>query len=160
MMKRSRIRHDAGQTVVEFALVLPFIVVVILALTDFGRALFMYLEAEHAASDAARLVAVDYTPASGTLSQYLKTNLISGELQNGTGKTAGAQGAGVVTICFPNAGARTRGNPVTVKVTNTFKFIPGGIIPGTATITGIATQRLEQNSSLTGNQASSGTASC
>ncbi len=141
-----RIRDDRGQSATEFAVILPLVVAVILALADFGRALYMYVEAEHAASDGARLAAVNYQPASGNLATYLQQNLIAGELQNGS-TGAGAQGAGKVCISFPN-NDNTRGAPVKVVVQTTFKWIPGGVVPGTVKITGAATQRLEQDSSL------------
>jgi Flp pilus assembly protein TadG len=145
-MKISRIRGDAGQSIVEFAIVLPLMVVVILALADFGRAVFMFLEAEHAASDAARIAAVDYTPPSGTLQNYLQQSLVFGELGSGSGGTAGAQGKAKLCITFPN-GTSGRGDPVNVKVTNSFNWIPGGIIPGSVTIAGSATMRIEQTPS-------------
>ena len=147
-MKIFRIRDDRGQSAVEFAVILPLVVAVILALADFGRALFMYEEAEHAASDGARLAAVNYQPASGTLASYIQQNLTYGELKNGaTG--AGAQGPAKVCISFPGASNdNTRGAPVRVIVSTGFNFIPGGVIPGTITIAGSATMRLEQDSSI------------
>jgi Flp pilus assembly protein TadG len=155
-MTARRLRDESGQSLVEFAVILPLVVAVILALVDFGRAFYMYLEAEHAASDGARLAAVNFTPpGGGTLAAYLQQNLLSGELKDGSGSTSGAQGAGKVCVSFPNGGATTRSNPVRVDVTNTFRWVPGGVIPGSITITGTATMRLEQNSSLTGQQCSS-----
>lgn len=145
-MNISRIRDDRGQSAVEFAVILPLVVAVILALADFGRALFMYEEAEHAASDGARLAAVNYQPASGNLATYLQQNLTYGELKNGS-TASGAQGAGRVCISFPNSD-NTRGAPVRVIVASSFKFIPGGVIPGTIKIAGAATMRLEQDSTV------------
>ena len=154
-MSFSRIRDARGQSAVEFAVILPLVVAVILALADFGRALFIYLEAEHAATDGARLAAVNYQPASGTLASYLQQNLTYGELKNGaTG--AGAQGAGKVCISFPNSD-NLRGAPVRVVVATSFNWIPGGVIPGTIKIAGGATMRLEQDSTVpVGGQNSSG----
>jgi len=144
---KNPLRNESGQSVVELAIVMPLIVLIILALVDFGRALNMYLAAEHAASDGARLAAVDYVPASGTLAQYLQQNLISGELQTGSGTTAGAQGAAKVCISFPN-GTNKRGDPITVVFFDDYRWIPGGFIPGSARIAGAATMRLEQDSSV------------
>ena len=145
-MKLSRIRNETGQTVVEFAVILPLVVMVILALADFGRALYMYLEAEHAASDGARIAAVDYTPSGGvSLQNYLAQQLIYGEFQNGSGSTSyGAQGKGQVCISFPAGGTPQRGDPVTVQVKSTFKWLPGGVLPTPSmTIVGSSTQRIE-----------------
>jgi len=156
-MNISRIRDDRGQSAVEFAVILPLVVAVILALADFGRALFMYEQAEHAASDGARLAAVNYQPASGNLATYIQQNLLYGELKTGaTG--AGAQGPAKVCISFPSASDNTRGAPVRVIVSSGFNFIPGGVIPGTIKIAGSATMRLEQDSSIgTGGQTTGGT---
>lgn len=143
----TNLRGESGQSTVELAVVLPLLVVVILALVDFGRALDMFQQAEQAASGGARLAAVDFTPASGTLADYIKQNLVLGELQTGSGKDAGAQGPVQVCISFPTGGPNGTGqlgDPVKVTVTNTYEFIPGGIVPGSATISGNATMRLEQ----------------
>ena len=129
----------------EFAIILPLVVVVILALADFGRALFMFLEAEHAASDAARVAAVNVTPPSGSLQNYLQS-LVFGELGSGSGGAAGAQGKAKLCIDFPNT-TSNRGDPVRVRVTDTFNFVPGGIIPGSVAIAGSATMRIEQTPS-------------
>jgi Flp pilus assembly protein TadG len=143
-MNPLRIRSESGQSAVEFAIILPLVIVVVLALADFGRALFMYLEAEHAASDAARVAAVDTTPPAGTtLQNYLKQQLVYGELGTGSGQTAGAQGAAKLCINFP-VGTSDRGDPVNVTVSNTFNWVPGGVIPGSVTIAGSATMRIEQ----------------
>lgn len=144
LMNPLRIRSESGQSAVEFAIILPLVIVVVLALADFGRALFMYLEAEHAASDAARVAAVDTTPPAGTtLQNYLKQQLVYGELGTGSGQTAGAQGAAKLCINFP-VGTSDRGDPVNVTVSNTFNWVPGGVIPGSVTIAGSATMRIEQ----------------
>ena len=142
------IRDQAGQSVVEFAVVLPLVVMVILALADFGRAFYMSLEAEHAATDAARLAAVDYTPSAGTLQNYLQQKLIYGEFRTGSGTSAGAQGNAQVCISFPNGTPATIGDPVTVVVKNDFNWVPGGVIPGSVNIGGSATMRLEQQPSF------------
>jgi Flp pilus assembly protein TadG len=147
-MKLFGILGESGQSAVEFAIILPLVVVVILALADFGRALFMYLEAEHAASDAARVAAVDTTPPAGmSLQNYLKQQLTFGELGSGSGKTAGAQGAAKLCINLP--GGTDRGDPVNVTVSKTFNWVPGGVIPGSVTIGGSATMRIEQVPSYT-----------
>jgi len=145
-MSFPRIRDARGQSAVEFAVILPLVVAVILALADFGRALFMYLEAEHAAGDGARLAAVNFQPGSGNLATYLQNNLTFGELKNGaTG--AGAQGPAKVCISYPN-NDNTRGAPVRVVVATSFNWIPGGVIPGNIKIAGGATMRLEQDSAV------------
>jgi len=56
------VRHwrdtDAGQTLVEFSLVLPIFLVMIFALVDFGRGFYTWLVVTNAAREGARAAAV------------------------------------------------------------------------------------------------------
>jgi len=148
-----RLRSESGQSLVELAVVLPLVLLVVLALVDFGRAVHMYLNATHVANEGARLAAVDFAPAGGgSLLSYIQQQTY-GELRTGSGSGAGAQGAAVVCIDFPGPntaedGSAERGNPVTVTVKSSYNWIPGGIIPGSITIGGSATMRLEQDPSF------------
>lgn len=51
-----------GQSLVEFALVLPLLVLVVLGTFDFGRAIFAFNSVSNAARTAARVAIVDQTP--------------------------------------------------------------------------------------------------
>jgi hypothetical protein len=53
MLKRIR-QTDQGQAMVEFALVLPLLLLLLIAIIDFGRALFVYSEVSNAAREAVR----------------------------------------------------------------------------------------------------------
>jgi len=50
-----------GQTLVEFALVLPLLILLLVGIFDFGRAIFAYNTINNAAREAARLAIVDQT---------------------------------------------------------------------------------------------------
>jgi Flp pilus assembly protein TadG len=56
------VRHwrdtDAGQTLVEFSLVIPIFLVMVFALVDFGRAFYTWLVVTNAAREGARAAAV------------------------------------------------------------------------------------------------------
>jgi Flp pilus assembly protein TadG len=54
----SRRRQD-GQSLVEVALVLPILVLILLGVFDFGRAVFAFNTVENAAREAARVAIVD-----------------------------------------------------------------------------------------------------
>lgn len=58
-----RRRDDDGQTLVEFALILPIFVLVLVGLFDVGRAVFAYSTVNNAAREAGRVAIVDQTPA-------------------------------------------------------------------------------------------------
>lgn len=138
----SSLRDESGQSLVEFALALPIVLLIVMALVDFGRGISLWLDATHLASDGARLAAVNAAPPSGTLSQYILTQA-PGNLQSGDSGSAGLQGPAKVCITLPSGSSR--GEPVTVKVTGSYNWIPGGFIPGTFSIVGSSTMRLEQD---------------
>ncbi|HSB39472.1 MAG TPA: TadE/TadG family type IV pilus assembly protein [Gaiellaceae bacterium] len=135
-----RARSERGQAAVEFALVVPFICLLVLALVDFGKGVNYWLDANHLASEGARLAAVlgDQPQPGGDIKQWIQQQAETSELRNGTGSvTSPAR----VCISFPDG--RQIGKPVTVTVTATYRWIPfiGG---GTFDISGSSTMRLEQ----------------
>jgi hypothetical protein len=56
---RQRGRRSRGQALVEFALVFPIIVLLLLAMFDFGRAIFLYNGLTNAAREGVRLAVVN-----------------------------------------------------------------------------------------------------
>src|SRR5690242_18825509 len=94
MMKlrvRLGLRRADGQALIEFALVLPFVVLLILALVDFGRAVVYWLNASQVASQGARLAAVwGSTGNCSALASKIKTFTYSG---------------GTVFVSFPDGAA-------------------------------------------------------
>lgn len=63
---RTTKRHRArGQTLAEFALVLPVLLLVMMGILDFGRVVFAYNNLSNAARDGARVAIVDQTVTSG-----------------------------------------------------------------------------------------------
>jgi Flp pilus assembly protein TadG len=140
-----RLSDDRGQALVEFALVLPLVLVVIMGILWFGRAFNYSIDQTHLANEAARYAAVNANPSSSSpslnawiLSQLDTTELKSGSSGPGSGVNApGAQ----LTICYPNGTSKV-GDPVKVTVTSTFHFLP--ILKlADAPITGSATMRIE-----------------
>jgi len=60
-MRRPR-SDSRGQTLVEFALVLPLFILVLLGLFDLGRAVYAYNTISNASREAARVAIVNQTP--------------------------------------------------------------------------------------------------
>jgi Flp pilus assembly protein TadG len=56
-----RRRDHRGQALVEFALILPIFVLILVGLFDFGRAIYAFNTVNQAAREAARLAIVDQT---------------------------------------------------------------------------------------------------
>jgi len=65
---RFRLRNQEGASLIEFALIMPLLVLLILGIVDAGWAFFQNLEVRHGAREAARLAAVDY----GTADQIIQ----------------------------------------------------------------------------------------
>jgi Flp pilus assembly protein TadG len=58
-------RRPRGQSLVEFALVLPIFLLVMMGIIDFGRAIFSYNSLSNATRDGARVAIVDQTVTAG-----------------------------------------------------------------------------------------------
>jgi Flp pilus assembly protein TadG len=54
-------RRDRGQTLVEFAVVLPLFILILVGIFDFGRAIYAYHTLLNASREAARQAVVDQT---------------------------------------------------------------------------------------------------
>lgn len=135
------LRDERGQAAVEFALVVPIICLLVLALVDFGKALNYWLDTSHLANEGARLAAVlgNSPEPGGNFKAWIQNQAESTELRDGTGSvTSAAQ----VCVSFPN-GAPKIGDPVKVTVSAPYKWLPfvGG---ATITLKGEATMRLER----------------
>jgi Flp pilus assembly pilin Flp len=139
--RRITLRGERGQAAVEFALVVPVICLLVLALIDFGKALNYWLDTSHLANEGARMAAVlgNSPEPGGNWKQWIQQQAETTELRNGTGSvTSPAQ----VCVSFPN-GAPKIGDPVKVTVAAPYKWIPfvGG---ATINLRAEATMRLER----------------
>jgi Flp pilus assembly protein TadG len=115
---RTRRREQSGQALVEFALVLPLLLVLLLGMLDFGKAFNYWIDETHLAHEGARWAAVNVNPGSGTLQQYILSQADTVELRNGG--TDSVPSAAQVCITFPSnpvTGTQGQvGDPVTVTV--------------------------------------------
>ena len=59
--RRPRSRRSIGQSMVEFALILPILLIVLVGMLDFGRAIFAYNSVANAARSATRVAIVNQT---------------------------------------------------------------------------------------------------
>src|SRR5438477_9560363 len=67
-MLSNRLRQEDGTSLVEFALVLPLLLLLLLGMLDFGKAINYWLDDTHLANEGARFAAVDNWPTRGTQS--------------------------------------------------------------------------------------------
>jgi Flp pilus assembly protein TadG len=136
------LRDERGTALVEFALVLPVVLLLIFGILWFGRAFNYSTDQTHLANEAARFAAVNNNPGAPnqTLPQWINSQIDTTELQNGS---SDVPQPATVAICFPNGSPPNVGDPVEVAITSQFKFIPILNLPGTITIKRTATMRLE-----------------
>jgi hypothetical protein len=108
------IRNEAGAALVEFVLVLPLLLVLLLGMLDLGKAFNYWIDETHLAHEGARFAAVNKNPGPGSsLQESIKSQADSPELK------AALQ----VCISFPGGGGAIVGEPVEVKVSSTYTFL-------------------------------------
>jgi hypothetical protein len=147
----TRLRQsELGQSVVEFAMVLPLLGALVFMLISFGKALYYYIDLTHIANEGARLATVSPANLPGSPTSF--GTYLCGQLGNSTSELRAGSSAvdkAKVTITYNNAGSKNVGEPVTVAVSTNYHWIPffGG---GTINIEGSATMRIENPVAATG----------
>lgn len=147
--ERGRSAGELGQAMVEFALVLPFVLLLVLGMLDLGKAMHYRNDLTHLANEAARYAAVNRNPGpESTLEESIKAQATSDELRDGG--TPGAEGTTTgpleIEICFPNGDTETQaGDPVRAIVRSEYKWLGFLGIGVTQDIRGTSTMRLETN---------------
>jgi Flp pilus assembly protein TadG len=136
-----RIRGDEdGAALVEFALVVPILLVLLFGLVDFGKAFNYWIDETHLANEGARWAVVNKNPGSGTLQEYIRDQANTPELR--TGGTSSVADPLQVCISFPNG--ELVGEPVEVTVSTSYTWMSFlGLTATEKTITGRSTMRLE-----------------
>jgi Flp pilus assembly protein TadG len=137
--------RESGVALVEFALVLPLLLLIILGIFDFGRAFNYFNDMQQMANEGARYAVVNQRPGGGSsLQDDIRHQASTAELLNGS--TSVTQPA-KVCISFPNGA--TVGNPVTVNVSAKYNWMPFlGLGITSTTISASATMRLERVPSI------------
>ena len=142
-MTARRMRGEDGASLVEFALVLPLLLILVFAMLDFGKAFNYWIDETHLANEGARWAVVNKNPGSGSLQQYIQQQADTPELRNGG--TSSVATPLRVCITFPNGSAEV-GDPVHVTASVTYNWLPFlGSRVGIAqtTVSGSSTMRLE-----------------
>ena len=147
--------HESGAAVVEFALVVPILLVILLGMLDFGKAFNYWIDETQMSSSGARWAAVNSwpgkAPADGALqlANYIQGQADTKELRNGGTSATKAQ----VCISFPtNPATGTAGHvsdPVVVSVSTAYKWLSllsspkFAKLPTKTALSASATMRLE-----------------
>jgi Flp pilus assembly protein TadG len=134
------LRGRSGAAAVEFAVVLPVLLLFVFGILDFGRALNYDNDATHLANEGARFAAVNTNPGGGSLASWIKSQ----------GDTSEMRGDSTVCVSFPTnivTGTSMQvGDPVQVTVAVNFPWVPylKRFLGASTTMTGKAIMRLEQ----------------
>lgn len=135
---------EDGVALVEFALILPVLVLLLFGMLDFGKAFNYWIDQTHLANEGARWAVVNKNPStSGTLQQYIRQQANTQELRNGG--TPSIPDPLQVCIDFPS-GTSNVGDPVRVTVSSTYRWL--GVVASRISVTqtgisGSSTMRLE-----------------
>jgi Flp pilus assembly protein TadG len=147
---------ERGVALIEFALVLPLILLLLIAMVDFGKAFNYWNDETHLANEAARYAVVNKNPLGGSsLEAAIKQDADSAELRNGCSSCSIRSPGITVSFCFvqpdptdPTQPLTTAGAPLRATVTSTYHwlaYLVGKGLPLTSGLTGSATMRLEQD---------------
>ena len=131
---------------VEFALILPLLLLLLLGMVDFGKAFNHWTDMTHLANTGARWAAVNTNPGGSTLTLQEKIRADAATRDLRSGGSSSLPSAAQVCVSFPDTTSNP-GDPVKVTVTATYHFLTfvgSRTDVATKTIEGSATMRLEQ----------------
>ena len=166
-MGTRKLGNEDGQALVEFALVVPLLLIFILGIVDFGLAYNYQNDETHLANEAIRFAVVNkcvpcQTAGVGggaeSIETFVENDADTPDLRNGTGQIVqqtdpltGNHVGVIVSFCLPNRGDATSvTSPPALQATATaqYRFLPSFVslvgVPTQVTITATATQRVEQ----------------
>ncbi len=125
MMRRGVLFSERGATAVEFALILPLMLVLIFALVDFGRIGYTQIMVASVANDGARLSSLD--SAGVTDSQNVVDFVQSSALD--AAKIAQLGGSGALTVTVTKCSSTASSENTLVTASTNFKWLlPVGLL--------------------------------
>jgi Flp pilus assembly protein TadG len=140
----ARLRDERGDALVEFAVVLPVLMLIIVGILTFGRYMNYSIQETQMASMAARYAAVNNNPSSTlSLQSYVKSQA-TGELANGSNDVSSPVS---VYLYYPTGSSNTVGSPVRACVVATVKLLPMLGAGTSVQLVQSATMRIEQSAS-------------
>jgi Flp pilus assembly pilin Flp len=129
-LTRTHLRSESGQAAIEYALVLPAVLIVLFVLVNFGFLFNYWNNEQQLASVAARYAVVGINPVPGkSFKEAIFEQASTPALRDNA------------TLCVEFPEGRLPGKPVTVRVSYAYKPPLAGF--DVLTLTGKSTQRLE-----------------
>lgn len=125
MLKRGS-QHEKGQSLVEFALALPILILILSGLIDLGRAYFAYIFLEEATAEAALFLSINANCENDSLPQCADPNNALWRAQN-SGSRQGIVNKTAIDIAVRPFTTGV-GNTVIVDGEYPFRFITPGFV--------------------------------
>jgi Flp pilus assembly protein TadG len=125
-----------GQAYLEFMIVLPLLLFVLVGVFDLGRVYFSAIGLVSAAREGARYLSAFPDDVSNDVEAFYNTKQIA--IQEATGAGISLQGAGITVSCTnsdEDSDNCDSGSPAIVTVTHDFDLVLGWVIPGPISIT-------------------------
>jgi Flp pilus assembly protein TadG len=155
---KRHLRRDDGQAMVEFALIAPLFLAIVVGIIQFGVALNFWLDMQRIANQGARWAVVNNWPAcprtsANTVAPHASDGCTD-TLQTYLAASRGAEGEDLnIVVCFPdaskpppdNANFDKVGHPVKVVVSQRFRFMQIVPMMPSINIGASATMRIEQD---------------
>jgi len=104
-------RNERGQALVEFALVVPLLLIMVMAIIDFGRAWNLHQTITDAAREGARQAVI-----SNAVTQDSAVAIVAGVIR------ASGFDPGLATVGFPDGFKQGRGEQTTVTIEMPYRF--------------------------------------
>lgn len=114
---------QAGQGLVEFALLLPVLLLILLGAIDLGRAFNAYVTITNASREGARYGASQPTNTSGIQAHVIQEAALSGVTITTTDITIDCAAFGTTSFSSANCSTINKGDQIRVTVTNNFQFL-------------------------------------
>jgi hypothetical protein len=160
----SRLRREDGQATVEFAIVIPLLLLVVVGIFEFGKAFNYWIDLNHLSNEGARWAAVDKVPPHDGIAgnpapqridikQYILSQLDTGDLKSKVEQLDGAPAGTVdpnlcnIRVDTPNGANAQIGDPLSVSISAPGYAIASlgeAIQLGTVNLGSKSTMRLEQ----------------
>lgn len=117
-----KLRREEGTALIEFALVLPVLMLILMGIIYFGRYINYTNNATGLASSAARAASINSNPgaSSGLTLQAYYEQQASPELAKGSSDVSAVK----VYVYYPSGSTGALGQPVRACVTSNVNFIP------------------------------------
>jgi Flp pilus assembly protein TadG len=127
--------RESGQNLLEFALVLPMLMIIAFGVLDLGRVFFATISLTNAAREGVRYLTIHPDDVSNDSADFWGSKSAAMDEANYSGISINA---GQVTVLCSNADGDDycdSGSPATVTVTYDFDLVLGWILPTPITLT-------------------------